>query len=171
MMGGGRSSFFENNNIYQSKIAYREGVENHLKYVQRFDRDTTKGIVGGHNKNEFYEYFRNELKLNDSDFIQKITMHPSIDGIIEIEYKVPKLNTKGEETGEYKYFKYPKTVYDPSKITDALIVQWGKEAMEQGVKLGNIKNRKITGFASNGMKFYGYLDDDGYVTNFYPVVD
>jgi hypothetical protein len=170
MMGGGSSSFFGNNKN-NSKIAYKAGVENHIKYVQRFDRDSTKGIVGGHNMNEFYNYFRNVLHLKDSDFIHKVTNHPVIDGIMEIEYKVPKLNNKGEATGEYKYFVKPKTVYDPSKITDALIIQWGKEAMEQGLDAGNMSARKITGFASNGLKFQGYLDQDGYITNFFPTLN
>ena len=154
-----------------AKLVYKADFADHLRFVQKFDRDVSKGIVGGHNMDEFYNYFRNVEKLQDSDFIHKITKHPSIDGISQIEYKVPKLDNQGKLTGEYKYFKNPKTVYDPSKISNNQIAEWGKAAMEQGFKSGNVVGRKITGIAPNGLKFEGYMDADGIVTNFYPKLD
>lgn len=121
--------------------------------------------------NEFYNYFRNVEKLDDVDLIHKVTKHPTIDGIIQIEYKIPKLDNKGNLTGEYKYFKNPKTVYDPLKISDETIIEWGKAAMQQGMDAGSIVGRKITGVAPNGLKFEGYMDSDGIITNFYPKID
>ena len=49
------------------------------------------------------------------------------------------------------------------------MIQWGREAMENGksVIIGN----KIIGECSNGLKFIGYLDDNGTVKNFYPVLN
>lgn len=66
--------------------------------------------------------------------------------------------------GIYKKVKAPKTVYDPSVISDEKMIQWGKEAMENGKSV-------IIGECSNGLKFIGYLDDHGTVKNFYPVLN
>lgn len=54
-------------------------------------------------------------------------------------------------------------------FVDEKMIQWGKEAMENGksVIIGN----KIIGECSNGLKFIGYLDDNGTVKNFYPVLN
>jgi hypothetical protein len=172
MMGGGGSSFFSSGKKNsKANLSFKAGYIEHLKNVQRFDRDTGKGIIGGHNLNEFYDYFKNVLNLKESEFIYKITKHPVIDGIIQIDYKVPKLNNKGELTGEYKYFKVPKTAYDPTKISDNMIVKWGKEAMEQGVKNGNVAGRKVNGVALNGLRFEGFMNTSGVITNFYPILD
>lgn len=153
------------------KIVFKSDFADHLRNVQSFNRDASKGITGGHNMNEFYNYFRNVEKLDDVDLIHKVTKHPTIDGIIQIEYKIPKLDNKGNLTGEYKYFKNPKTVYDPLKISDETIIEWGKAAMQQGMDAGSIVGRKITGVAPNGLKFEGYMDSDGIITNFYPKID
>jgi|GEM_PF-1409999 len=115
-------------------LVFKSDYDNHLINVQGFNRDASKGITGGHNMDEFYNYFRNVEKLDDKDFIHKVTPHPTIDGIIQINYKIPKLDNKGNLTGEYKHFKNPKTVYDPSKISDATIIdgvktQCNKELM------------------------------------------
>lgn len=152
-------------------LVFKSDFADHLKNIQRFNRDASKGITGGHNMDEFYNYFRNVEKLDDADFIHKVTNHSSIDGISQIEYKIPKLDNKGNLTGEYKYFKNPKTVYDPSKISDEMIIEWGKAAMKQGIDAGNVVGRKITGVAPNGLKFEGYMDADGVITNFYPKLD
>ncbi|MCM0627490.1 CdiA family toxin C-terminal domain-containing protein, partial [Lysinibacillus sp. OL1_EC] len=152
-------------------LVFKSDYDNHLINVQGFNRDASKGITGGHNMDEFYNYFRNVEKLDDKDFIHKVTPHPTIDGIIQINYKIPKLDNKGNLTGEYKHFKNPKTVYDPSKISDATIIEWGKDAMQQGIDAGSIVGRKITGINPNGLKFEGYMDANGTITNFYPKLD
>ncbi|WP_229716781.1 CdiA family toxin C-terminal domain-containing protein [Paenibacillus aceti] len=152
-------------------LIFKSDYDDHLINVKKFDRDPSKGITGGHNMGEFYNYFRNVLKLDDVDFINKVTPHPTIDGIIQINYKIPKLDNKGNLTGEYKYFKNPKTVYDSSKISEATIIEWGKAAMQQGIDSGSIVGRKITGIAPNGLKFEGYMDANGIITKFYPKLD
>lgn len=61
---------------------------------------------------------------------------------------------------------HPKTVYDPNVISNDQMIKWGKEAMEHGEIVG----REIRGTASNGLKFTGYLDENGKVTNFFPTI-
>jgi hypothetical protein len=61
--------------------------------------------------------------------------------------------------------------YDPTKISDNMIVKWGKEAMEQGVKNGNVAGRKVNGVALNGLRFEGFMNTSGVITNFYPILD
>ncbi|MBC2306232.1 CdiA family toxin C-terminal domain-containing protein [Listeria booriae] len=63
--------------------------------------------------------------------------------------------------------KEPKTVYDPSIISDEKMYQWGQEAMQSGV----ISGRLVEGSASNGLKFRGYLNESGKITNFFPIID
>lgn len=70
--------------------------------------------------------------------------------------------------GQYKTITYPKTVYDPSIISDTQMIQWGKEAMESGVVTGRV----VTGYSSNGLKFTGFIDEaTGKITNFYPALE
>lgn len=58
----------------------------------------------------------------------------------------------------------PKTVYDPSKISNSEIIAWGKEAMKNGTTNGRVR----VGTASNGLKFVGYIDEvTNEITNFY----
>lgn len=69
---------------------------------------------------------------------------------------------------QYKTIKYPKTVYDSSVISNEQMIQWGKEAMESGV----VNGRRIEGYASNGLKFEGFIDlTTDEITNFYPVLE
>lgn len=68
--------------------------------------------------------------------------------------------------GQYKNIPHPKTVYDPNVISNDQMTKWGKEAMEHGEIVG----REIRGTASNGLKFTGYLDGNGKVTNFFPTI-
>jgi hypothetical protein len=44
---------------------------------------------------------------------------------------------------------------------------WGKEAMEN---LVSGKDDYIEDIASNELRFGGYFDDSGNVTNFYPII-
>ncbi|MCM1508761.1 MAG: EndoU domain-containing protein [Ruminococcus flavefaciens] len=153
-------------------LSYATDYANHLKNVQKFNRDRTKGISGGHNRSEFYDYFHNVLGIkNDDDFIVSETPHPTIPGIYEICYQIEKIEN-GAPTGDYKIFKYPKTVYDPQIITDSQMLSWGEEAMKNGVIEDSIKDRKIIGTASNGLRFEGYFVDatSNEISNFYPIL-
>lgn len=45
------------------------------------------------------------------------------------------------------------------------MIEWGNEAMLNGTTSGRI----ITGTASNGLEFRGYIDN-GEITSFYPIL-
>ncbi len=101
---------------------------------------------------------------------QEKCVSPSIDGIYEIEYKVPRKDMTGnvKEPISFKQIPKPKTVYDPIKISDEKIYQWGISAMQNGIVQSD--GRTVIGNSSNGLKFIGYLNDVGVITNFYPVL-
>ena len=68
---------------------------------------------------------------------------------------------------EYKNISRPKTVYDPNVFSTDEIYKLGIEAMQSGTVNGNI----VEGFASNGLKFTGYIDSvTGEITNFFPTL-
>ncbi len=159
-----------------NRFTIGSNVENHLT-SSSFVRDKGKGIVGGHD----FDSFLNELeKQGDLDkCIVKITPHPEKEGIFEIKYQVPALETdyvnggtkiKLDSDGNivYKPIKEPKTVYDPKMYSSAQMAQWGKEAMQNAHLTGS---RIIEGTASNGLVFRGYVDlTTGEITNFFPTL-
>jgi hypothetical protein len=161
-----------------SKLKYADDYAEHLIKVKSFDRNATKGITGGHNMDEFYNYFKNVEGLSEADFIEKIVQHPKFKGIYEITHKVPLQDGTGKyimPPTSYKIFKNPKTVYDPSIISDANIMEWANEAMINGIINNTIEGTKITGTAFNGLVFEGWIDsaitDAIKVKNFYPILD
>lgn len=123
-----------------------------------------KKVSGGHNQEKFIQ-FAEENKIK----IASERNHPSIPGVKEIEYQMPKLDRAGNVVDpiEYKGKLHKKTVYDPSLISDDMMYQWGQEAMRSGTKEG----KKITGYAKNGLRFRGYLDESGNIKNFYPMIE
>ncbi|MBC1231372.1 hypothetical protein HB816_12990 [Listeria booriae] len=141
-------------------------AKNHLKNVENIT--AKKGIVGGHNLNEFNKALKSQ-GFNSGDLIVSKKPHPFIKGVYEIEYKIPRKDMAGNvaEPVSYKNIKEPKTVYDPSIISDEKMYQWGQEAMQSGV----ISGRLVEGSASNGLKFRGYLNESGKITNFFPIID
>ncbi|WP_036098571.1 EndoU domain-containing protein [Listeria floridensis] len=140
--------------------------KNHLKNVETVN--TKKGVVGGHNMDEFNNALKNQ-GFNPENLIVSKKPHPTIDGIYEVEYKIPRKDMAGNiaEPVSYKNIKQPKTIYDPAKISDEKLYQWGQEAM----KNGEIDGRLVEGTASNGLKFRGYLNEAGEITNFFPILD
>jgi RHS repeat-associated protein len=157
------------------KIRFRSGYAEHLRNVISFNRDATKGIVGGHNMTEFMNYFRNVERLTDVEFIVTKTPHTSINGIFEITYKVPLKDSAGNILkGQYKIFKNPKTVYDPRVFSDAEMIKLGEEAMKDAIIKNSINGREVVGTASNGLKFKGFIDDSvpdaNEITNFFPLL-
>ena len=119
------------------------------------------GVSGAHNKSYFqktitdkYEpIFKKEgLKFNINDCIESTRAHPSITGVEEVKYKLPAMNQNNTvNQGVYKKIKAPKTVYDPSIISDNQMLQWGKEAMQNGIDNGTIVGIKVFGESSNGL--------------------
>lgn len=156
--------------ISSTAVEYKEGFDSHL--VNGTLGKGSKGIVGGHNLNEFKNVLTDAGFDVDDCFIN-MKEHPTIKGIYEVEYRIPakKYGMTGEleiVPSQYKTIKYPKTVYDPSIISDFEIIEWGKEAMESGT----IQGRNIYGYSLNGIRFEGYIDETtGKITNFYPVVE
>ncbi|EAC8104513.1 hypothetical protein IA51_06270 [Listeria monocytogenes] len=149
-----------------NKFKFGENVRNHLKNVEKVN--IKKGVIGGHNINEF----NNALKKQGVDIEELILSkkpHPTIEGIYEIEYRIPKKNIAGNiaEPISYKKIDTPKTVYDPSFFSETEMYNLGVEAMQSG----KIIDKRVEGIASNGLKFIGYLDNTGKVKNFFPILD
>lgn len=149
-----------------NNFKFGDNAKNHLKNVENIS--TKKGVSGGHNMDEFYNALKNQ-GVDVEDLIISKKSHSSIEGIYEIEYKIPRKDMAGNiaEPVSYKNIKEPKTIYDPAMISDDKIYQWGKEAMQKGT----INGRLVEGTASNGLKFRGYLNDTGEITNFFPILD
>ncbi|MFS7421289.1 EndoU domain-containing protein [Carnobacterium maltaromaticum] len=142
--------------------------KNHLKNVETVN--TKKGVVGGHNMNDFNNALKNQ-GFNPEDLIVSKKPHPTIEGIYEVEYKIPRKDMAGNvaDPVSYKNIEKPKTVYDPTKISDNQMYEWGQTAMNNGKIQPD--GRTIIGTSPNGVKFIGYLNDVGEVTNFFPVLN
>ncbi|WP_010052476.1 T7SS effector LXG polymorphic toxin [Carnobacterium maltaromaticum] len=148
-----------------NNFKFSANAQNHLKDVEIVS--TKKGVVGGHNMTEFNNALKNQgVDINDLIISKK--QHPTIDGIYEVEYRIPRKDIAGNiaEPVSYKNIKQPKTIYDSSIISDEKMYLWGQEAM----KNGTIDGRLVEGTASNGLKFRGYLNDVGEITNFFPII-
>lgn len=117
---------------------YKEGFDTHL--IDGKLGSGSKGVVGGHNFDSFKETLIN-AGFDIDDCIINVNKHPTIDGIYEIEYRIParKYGATGELEiipGQYKTIDYPKTVYDPAIISNEKAIEWGMEAMEEGIVSG-----------------------------------
>ena len=151
-------------------IEYPEGIhldtnfKNHTINIDGFTQQ--KGVKGAHNLDIFNQAVSQyKLKIIRKD------KHPTIDGIYEIEYQVPKKNKLQEYTGEYRTPKKPlvKTVYDPDIISNDKILEWGQQAAARGYK--NAISKQLSGYNEtvNGLEFRIYLDlDTGKVKNVHP---
>ncbi|MEX1631482.1 CdiA family toxin C-terminal domain-containing protein [Enterococcus sp. C11] len=173
MLGMGVASV-RNAQTFSKKVSgangfkFGDNVKNHLKNVETVS--TKKGVVGGHNVDEFNNALNNQ-GFNPKDLIVSKKPHPTIDGIYEVEYKIPRKDMAGNvaEPVSYKNIEKPKTVYDPTKISDNQMYEWGQTAMNNGKIQPD--GRTIIGTSQNGVKFIGYLNDAGEVTNFFPVLN
>ncbi len=155
-------------------LIYGEHIKNKVPLKSK------DGVKGAHNEKYFYQsiedrfipiYKKEGLTFNINDCIEKAVPHPSFKGIKEIYYKLPALkNGAFLDRGNYVKVKMPKTVYDSAIISDNQMLQWGKEAMQNGIKNGSVVGIKVFGESSNGLKFTGYLDKEGRINNFHPVI-
>ncbi|MFJ7729886.1 PrsW family glutamic-type intramembrane protease [Neobacillus sp. NPDC097160] len=151
----------------RKKRNFKPGYDKHLVEVQDIVRKKGRGVVGGHNLNNFEKAFK-ERGWDLKECIISKRKHPSIEGVYEIEYRLPKQDKAGNIIpGEFKKVTHPKTVYDPNIISDKQILKWGEEALKKGKVVG----RNISGVSSNGLKFQGFVDDSGKITNFFPTLD
>nr|WP_252198907.1 CdiA family toxin C-terminal domain-containing protein [Bacillus mycoides] len=168
------------------KIKESYYVEHTTGPVEKFTE--RNGISGGHNYDEFENYFNSSSNKYELGPVVK-KEHPDINGIFDIEYKVKyeKMDYTGKNgTGEYKVIPngdkvYKKTVYDPKIISSDEIIALSKKAMEEGlnnkreIPLLKQKKIKIQGQADyNGknLKFEGIMNSEtGEIENAYPVLD
>ena len=144
----------------------------HLQNVEGYNGNRRKGVSGGHDINNFKHFLQQQFPnvQNPDDFIASQKPHPTIPGVYEIYYRVPKQDGKGNFTGEYKTFSQPKTVYDPAVLSPQQISNWAMEAFTgPGVV---ITGNTIEGTAPNGLHFVGFLDENNasILNNFYFVI-
>ncbi|HZG18194.1 MAG TPA: polymorphic toxin-type HINT domain-containing protein [Candidatus Bathyarchaeia archaeon] len=153
-------------------------VEFHERYSEshiiKGDGIKRTGVSGAHNMNHFNETLQKTGANIDDLIIGEPIQHPNFPGLYEIKYRVPAMTYgpggKLVPTGQFREIKDPKTVYDPKVYSDEQIIQWGKEAMQEGLESNRVTGRVIVGYAPNGMRFTGYVDD-GQITNFFPSFD
>ncbi|MFC6335237.1 CdiA family toxin C-terminal domain-containing protein, partial [Paenibacillus septentrionalis] len=150
--------------VIKNNFEYIDSFADHMINAQGIVRKGNKGVVGGHNLESFEKILTDQgWKLDD--VIVSRTPHPTVTGVYEIEYRLPAIDRELKVIpGQYKNIPQPKTVYDSNLISNEQMIVWGKEAMENGV----INGRLVTGYSSNGLRFTGYLDDSGNITNFHP---
>ena len=163
-----------------SGTRFRDDYETHIRERDYSNSSQKGGVNGGHNKNEFekFDITVNPTITRNSIKILSKTPHPTVKGIYNVEYQMPKLNSKLQVIGwRYKKATQPfvKTIYDPSVISDKQMAQWGREAFADAMRKkpaisGINSNLKWEGTASNGLKFEGRVDTKGSeaVRTFYP---
>ena len=85
-------------------------------------------------------------------------------------YEIPLKNKKLEYTGDYKVIKEPKTVYDPSIISNDKILEWGQQAADKGIDNAIANGKREFTETANGIDFRVYIDPKTKaITNFFPV--
>ncbi|MBC7531598.1 MAG: EndoU domain-containing protein [Oligoflexus sp.] len=131
----------------------------HLKkhMTTNIDGLTKKGISGTHNLDEFNEAAK---KYNISIVSSK--PHPTVPGITEIEYKIP----KSDGSGEFKIKSATKTVYDPKVISDEEMVSLGQVAAAKSYNPANLKNSYNA--EAGGINFQVYSEPNGQIRNIFP---
>ncbi len=151
-----------------SEVTFKDGFDTHIIEVEKIVRKGNKGVVGGHNLDNFMQLFKDN-GWNIDECIISTNRHPFVEGIYEIAYGIPKLDREGNIIpGELKVVSQPKTVYDPSIISDEQLIDWGKEAMRNG----EVNGRVVDGVASNGVRFRGFLNlETNEITNFFPTIE
>ena len=167
-------------------ISFNHGLKDHLVDGVRTEikdgkankvvdivRRRNKGLKGGHNLDNF-----NTIASNNNFNIVSKTESSDIQGLYEIEYQLPKLSDKPKPGTDELYpiggFKQtvnpPKTVYDPQRFSDDLILDLGQKAANKGFNDAIQQGKRSYTEVVGGMKFEVHLDSKtkSFVDNFYP---
>lgn len=149
-----------------NKLKVSPNAKDHLSTSEGLVRKGGKGVVGAHNMDAFYNEIQTSgFSIDDCIIVKK--PHPSLKGIYEIEYQIPAIDNKGNVIPNlYKKMSRPKTVYDPKYFSDNDIYKMGLNALEYGA----VNGRYVYGTAPNGLRFTGFLDKTGTLTNFFPTM-
>ncbi|WP_312507674.1 CdiA family toxin C-terminal domain-containing protein, partial [Lysinibacillus sp.] len=143
-------------------------------HIIKGDGIKKNGVSGAHNINHFYDTLKKTGVNIDELIVGEPLKHPQLPGLYEINYRVPSMKYGPEgnlvPSGQFRNIKDPKTVYDPRIYSDDQIIQFGKEAMQEAIDSNRIVGRQVVGYAPNGMRFTGFIDD-GKITNFFPSFD
>jgi hypothetical protein len=153
--------------ISSIELIYSNDFSIHMINITNYSQK--RGLTGGHNLVNFNNY----LVQNNIE-IQRISLtESSINGISELTYQI----RKADGSGEWKSTYFKKTLYNPSIISDEQMIQYGKEAMIEGLSNNRIisqenSNTIIKGQSINGIKFIGYQEPiTKEIVNFHPVIN
>jgi hypothetical protein len=144
------------------KVAIIEdGLPGHLQF-QDHTVPRSSGIGGAHSVDAF-----DPAITAMGARINSRTPHPTLPGVEKVNYSIPALDSAGNPTGGFKATPFNKTVYDPTQVSHADFLAWGREAANDAVARGALI-REWTGTASNGVVYRGYLNNRGAVRSFFP---
>ena len=145
---------------YPEGTNIREDLPNHLR---NFDGINRSGVRGTHNLDVF-----NQVVIDEGLEIVRKTEHSDIEGIYNIEYKIP----KQDGSGKFRNKPQKKTLYDPAIHSDEKIVELGQRAAAQGMEQAlSDGNRQ---FIENveGIDFLVSIDlNTKKITNTHPIMD
>lgn len=95
-------------------------------------------------------------------------------------YKMSAYNVKLSEPVGWREKEFSKTVYDSKVIPNEQMLEWGREAVKEAQKVDRLqtppgladnKNIPIRGYSKKGLKFLIYIDNQGLIHNFHPVLN
>jgi len=134
-------------------------IADHIRNVQWLNR---KGVGGGHNLDAFNQAYL-DYGVDPADAIVSGTeLYP---GIYEVEYRTPLLTSQMTPVEPRKWTEQAvsKTLYDPSRVSDAEYLEWAREAMSNA-RLVPGRNNVYEGIADNGLKFRGIVRNGKFET-------
>ncbi|MDR1218163.1 MAG: minor capsid protein [Treponema sp.] len=159
----------------QEKRAELDRLYQHLTVGEGVARGKHLGVKGGHNRDAFFAAIdadAGKLGLTRAAYKITETPHPTVTGISEMTYEIPKLRYNGtvdtvNGVVQTRRVKDPKTVYDPSVYSDDEIYKRGRRAVDAEFKSG--KKGRLTG-TDNGLDFTGQVDNNGILESVYPTL-
>ena len=136
---------------YSEGINFKLDLPEHLTTVDDFTQK--KGVTRAHTLGSFDRAVK-EYYLRITSKVE----HPTVKGVYEIRYEIPLKNKQLEYTGDYKEIKEPKTVYDPSIISDDKIIEWGQQAADRGLNRAIANNDRRIEVTVKELTFRVYID-------------